>query len=177
MIVNIILGILFIIFYQPVSRYFENQRIKKIHRDNDKFVDKTRDYYVKNRLRYTNYEADLSPKQKKHNEAMDRLDKEEKENRERQFREAEQAYLKELQMKFGVEMALKIKKNELCVGMTKEMVIEMKMEPLHIKRSVSRGKVREEWFYDGYMNRLGNYSYRIRIVIVEGLVQGWKDLQ
>jgi len=73
-------------------------------------------------------------------------------------------------------MGIKIKNDELSVGMTKEMVIEMKREPAHKKQSTSRGKVREEWFYKSYKNRLGKDSYKFRVDIVDGLVEGWNDI-
>ena len=176
----IIIGALVWFFYKPVRKFF-------LFRELDKLTDESRDLYVRNRLKYIDYGVGLSRKEQEHNDEMDRLDNEEKEknyleigiretDRERQYREEGDAYLKELQDKYGEEMGLKIKNSELSVGMTKEMVIEMKFEPDHKTQRVSRGKVKEEWFYNRYKNRLGKYSYRFRVVIVNGLVEGWNDI-
>lgn len=172
----ILIWVLVWVFNKPLNNYFANTRIGKLIDYLDKLRDDT-PYYVRNRKKYTDYGNGLTPKQQKHNEDMDRLNKEELVNQSRLHLEAEQAFLKGLQDKFGKEMGLKVKNKELCVGMTKEMVIEFMFKPSHKKQSVSRGKVREEWFYYGYVNRLGNMSYRFRIVIVNGLVQGWNDIK
>jgi hypothetical protein len=187
MIGNIVIGVLVWVLYKPVMKFITNLKINQLKKDLDRITDESSDLYVRKRLRYTDYGIGLSRKEQKHNDEMDRLDNEEMEknfqetgvretNRKREIREQEDDYLNELQKRFGDEIGLKIKNEELSVGMTKEMVIEMKLEPDHTTQSVSRGKVREEWFYDRYKNRLGNYNYKFRIVIVDGLVEGWNDI-
>ncbi len=144
------------------------------------------DFYVKNRLKIGG--LNLTPNEQKHNDEIDRLNNEERKknfqktgfretNKERRDREKDEARRKRLQAKFGDDIALKIKNNELSVGMTKEMVIEMKKKSDHTTQSVSRGKEREEWFYGKHENRLGNYNYKFRVVFVNGLVEGWNDIK
>lgn len=144
------------------------------------------DFYVKRRIKF--HHDKLTRNEKKHNDEIDRLNNEEREKnfqktgiREtdevKNVRQKDEALLKRLQAKFGKDIALKIKNNELSLGMTKEMVIEMKEEADHTTQSVSRGKEREEWFYGEYENRLGNYNYEFRVVFFNGLVEGWNDIK
>jgi hypothetical protein len=187
MIGYIVIGVLVWVLYKPVMKFITNLKINQLNEDLDRITDESSDLYVKHRLKYIDYGTGLSRKEQKHNDEMDRLDNEEMEknfqetgvretNKEREIREHGDVYLNELQKRFGDEIGLKIKNGELSVGMTKEMVIEMKEEPVHTTQSVSRGKVREEWFYRMYKNRLGKYNYKFRIVIVDGLVEGWNDI-
>ncbi len=40
-----------------------------------------------------------------------------------------------------------------------------------------KGKIREEYFYDEYRNRQGNKSYKFRVVLIDGKVDGWNDIK
>ena len=60
------------------------------------------------------------------------------------------------------------------VGMSK---VEVKGKPDHKIEKVSRGKKREEYFYGRYKNRLGKYSYKFRVVLINGKVDGWNDIK
>lgn len=78
--------------------------------------------------------------------------------------------------KYGEEIGTRLFKQELWVGMSSEMVIDSKGRPHHKIEKVSRGKKREEYFYDGYKNRQGNMSYKFRVVLIDGKVDGWNDI-
>ena len=78
--------------------------------------------------------------------------------------------------KYGKTIASKIERQELWVGMSKEMLSEVKGTPDHKIEKVSRGKKREEYFYGEYKNRLKNWSYKFRVVIIEDKVDGWNDI-
>ena len=81
-----------------------------------------------------------------------------------------------LTKKFGKTIASKIEREELWVGMSKEMLSEVKGTPDHKIEKVSRGKKREEYFYGQFKNRLKNWSYKFRVVIIEDKVDGWNDI-
>jgi hypothetical protein len=77
--------------------------------------------------------------------------------------------------KYGKELGERIHygKQELEIDMTKDMLIDIKGKPINIIEKVSRGKVREEWYYDAYENRQKNTSYKFRVVLIDGKVDGW----
>lgn len=81
-----------------------------------------------------------------------------------------------LTKKYGKTIASKIEREELWVGMSKEMLSEVKGTPDHKIEKVSRGKKREEYFYGQFKNRLKNWSYKFRVVIIEDKVDGWNDI-
>tara|TARA_Y100000385_G_scaffold232347_1_gene244786 strand:+ start:142 stop:483 length:342 start_codon:yes stop_codon:yes gene_type:complete len=67
----------------------------------------------------------------------------------------------------------KISKGELWLGMTKELLLIMKGEPGEKTEIFSSKKTREEYYYDGTKNRLGNMSYKLKIVLTDGKVEKW----
>ena len=83
---------------------------------------------------------------------------------------------KRLNKKYGKEIADKIINNELWIGMTKDILREVKGKADHKTEKMSRGKKREEFFYERYTNRLGNDSYKFRVVVLNDEVDGWNDI-
>ena len=84
---------------------------------------------------------------------------------------------KYLTEKYGNDNGEKLHKGELWVGMTYEMLNEVKGEPGKKTETISRNKKREELFFDGYKNRQGNKSYKFRVVLIDGKVDGWNDIK
>lgn len=80
--------------------------------------------------------------------------------------------------KYGKELGERIHygNQELEIDMTKDILIDIKGKPNNIVEKVSRGKVREEWYYDAYQNRQKNTSYKFRVVLIDGKVEGWNDI-
>ena len=162
---------------------------KKITEEsNNKIQDKTiDDLYVKNKLKFIDHGAGLTIEEKKHNDWVDETLNAEREknyketgyketDNERDIREADEILLKEHQTKYGKEIGEKIFKGEMFLGMTLEMVIDIKGEPDFKIEKVSRREKREEYFYGKYKNRLGNDSYKFRVVIINDEVDGWNDI-
>ena len=129
---------------------------------------------------YNNNEIELS-------EIYKRLDKEEREinfkehgvketNNERLNRESEEKRKEILSKKYDSEIVNKIVKKELAIGMSKNMVLDMKGKPNHKTQSVSQNATREEWFYGAYTNRLNKVSFKFRVVLVNEKVTGWNDI-
>ena len=81
-----------------------------------------------------------------------------------------------LTQRFGVTDGKKVFEGKIWEGMSSQMLISSKGNPDHKIEKVSRGKKREEYFYDGYKNRQGNMSYKFRVVLIDGKVDGWNDI-
>jgi hypothetical protein len=92
------------------------------------------------------------------------------------IKEQQKEELKRLTSKYGSPWASLIQKGKLKEGMTKQMVIASKGNPSKKIEKVSRGKVREEYFYGAYKNRKKNTSYKFRVVLIDGKVDGWNDI-
>ena len=105
------------------------------------------------------------------------LEKEKKKRVNKELREKKsQQRLTQLIEKYGSETGELIHKGKVDLGMTTEMVIDSKGKPKDVIEKVSRGKKREEFFYDGYKNLQGNMSYKFRVVLIDGKVDGWNDI-
>ena len=100
----------------------------------------------------------------------------EKQKKESRKKKSEQR-LKQLIEKYGSEKGELIHKGKVDLGMTTEMVIDSKGKPKEVIEKVSSGKKREEYFYGRYKNRLGKYSYKFRVVLINGKVDGWNDIK
>jgi hypothetical protein len=81
-----------------------------------------------------------------------------------------------LTQRFGVTDGKKVFEGKIWEGMSSQMLISSKGNPDHKIEKVSRGKKREEFFYDGYKNLQGNMSYKFRVVLINGKVDGWNDI-
>lgn len=84
---------------------------------------------------------------------------------------------KEAIKKHGKTKAGKIMKGKPWLGMSKKELLTMRGKPSHKIEKVSRGKVREEYFYGAYKNRQKNTSYKFRVVLIDGKVTGWNDIK
>ena len=80
---------------------------------------------------------------------------------------------KKLIEKFGKELGTRISKDKLWIGMSEEILKEMKGNPKEKKETVSRNNTKEEFYYDGYKNRQGNMTYRLKVVLIDGIVEKW----
>tara|TARA_B110001452_G_scaffold6666_1_gene6080 strand:- start:162 stop:749 length:588 start_codon:yes stop_codon:yes gene_type:complete len=105
------------------------------------------------------------------------LSDEEKKKRNIQRKKKSEQRLKQLIEKYGSEKGELIHKGKVDLGMTTEMVIDSKGKPKEVIEKVSSGKKREEYFYRRYKNRLGKYSYKFRVVLINGKVDGWNDIK
>ena len=75
--------------------------------------------------------------------------------------------------KYGKELGTKIAKGELWIGMNKEALMAIKGNPGKKTETISRNKKREEYFYDGKKNRQGNMSYKLKVILIDELVEKW----
>ena len=75
--------------------------------------------------------------------------------------------------KYGKELGTKIAKGELWIGMSKEALMAIKGKPGKKIETISRNKKREEYFFDGNKNRQGNMSYKLKVILIDGIVEKW----
>ena len=75
--------------------------------------------------------------------------------------------------KYGKELGTKIAKGELWIGMSKEALMAIKGRPGKKIETISRNKKREEYFFDGNKNRQGNMSFKLKVILIDGLVEKW----
>ena len=136
---------------------------------------------------YIDYGFGLSPSENHHNKTIERIENYEREENfkktglrmtdsELKKHMAKVENEKRLNKKYGKEIADKIINNELWIGMTKDILREVKGKADHKTEKMSRGKKREEFFYERYTNRLGNDSYKFRVVVLNDEVDGWNDI-
>jgi hypothetical protein len=109
-------------------------------------------------------------------EKRKRLKRESEEKTKQLNREKEEKIKEILSKKYDSEIVNKIVKKELAIGMSKNMVLDMKGKPNHKTQSVSQNATREEWFYGAYTNRLNKVSFKFRVVLVNEKVTGWNDI-
>jgi len=109
-------------------------------------------------------------------EKRKQLKRESEEKTKQLNREKEEKRKEILSKKYDSEIVNKIVKKELAIGMSKNMVLDMKGKPNHKTQSVSQNATREEWFYGAYKNRLNKVSFKFRVVLVNEKVTGWNDI-
>jgi hypothetical protein len=84
---------------------------------------------------------------------------------------------KKFEVKYGDKtIAKKIVDKELWIGMSKDMLLDVKGSPDHKTERVSSNKKKEEYFYGEFQNLRGNDSYKFRVVLVNDEVISWNDI-
>mgnify|MGYP000876611389 CR=1 FL=1 len=98
-----------------------------------------------------------------------------KKEKERQKKRRQEKATKKTEFieKYGKELGTKIAKGELWIGMSKEALMAIKGRPGKKIETISRNKKREEYFFDGYKNRQGNMSFKLKVILIDGLVEKW----
>ena len=171
----------------PLVRFIRKLRLNTLTKQLDDIFDDSEDVYKKHKIKYVDWGRGFTRKEKRHNDWVDEvLNKEREKNyeetgiketdSEREKRENDNKLLKEYQKKYGEEIGERILNEEIWIGMTSEMLVDSRFEPDHKIEKVSKSKKREEYFYGSYKNRLGKYSYKFRVVIIDGKVDGWNDI-
>ena len=139
----------------------EKEQLEKILKGIDLKIRK----YTPEELEQIRLQKELDEKEKK--ERNERIKIIEKENREK--------VKNEFFKKYGEEIGKKIYKKELFVGMTLEMLKDVKGKHSEKVENVTNGKVKLKLYYEKSKNRLGNISYGFEVSLENGLVVGWKD--
>ena len=158
MIGYILIGVLVLIFYKPVMNFIIRSKKKEFDRltNDPKYQSILKKYNIK-------------PVPYGKNSSLEEL----RELQEKRKLKKE----KEVTKRHGKTKGKKIMKGELWMGMSNKELLSMRGKPQDVIKKVSRGKKREEYFYDGYKNRQGNMSYKFRVVLIDGKVDGWNDIK
>lgn len=84
--------------------------------------------------------------------------------------------LKKVEGFYSKEIKEKLDKGVITTGMHKTLVRFAYGNPEDIKEEFKYGNKVERWYYNGYVNRLGNIKYKLELLIENNYLQGWKDL-
>lgn len=77
---------------------------------------------------------------------------------------------------FGERFASNVANKKICEEMPSELLILSWGKPGDIKSDYYKGTKFESWFYDSYVNRLGNKKFRTEVYVENNKIAGWKDL-
>lgn len=77
---------------------------------------------------------------------------------------------------YGERFTSNIANKKICEGMPSELLILSWGKPGDIKTDYYKGSKSESWFYDSYINRLGNKKYRTEVYVENNKIAGWRDL-
>ncbi len=159
--------------YELEGEWYSVSRLKDLidgtfpNPQNELLVRKTYDYFY--RFRNQKYDKDYL-------KYLNHYFKEEYSNRYYELElERVKIFVDTHKIIFG-ENYLKSLSREIWLGMTEKELCQLKGNPDHKIEKVSRGKKREEYFYGEYKNRQGNISYKFRVVLIDGKVDGWNDI-
>jgi hypothetical protein len=100
------------------------------------------------------------------------IDKTKKNEKTKEEREKLKSFFIE---KYGKDIGLKIFNKKLFIGMTLEMLKDVKGRHSEKVENVTNGKVKVKLYYEKSKNRLGNISYGFEVSLENDLVVGWKD--
>ena len=116
---------------------------------------------------------------KTHNEKVLEYQKElekQRELEEEKERKKEEKRYNSLIKKYGEEMVKKSYNEEVFLNQPKELLIISMGEPEDVKKSVTKDKVREIFFYTPYQTHLKTTNYRYSVTLENKIVVGYKDL-
>ncbi len=157
------------------------ERLKK--EANDKLEDKRRENEQLDKI-LSKIPIPLPPKKlsKEESEEIKQkklLEEKEKNERNERIKQIEKEHREKLKNsfinKYGEEIGKRIHKKELFVGMTLEMLKDVKGKHSEKVENVTNGKVKVKLFYEKSKNRLGNVAFGFEVSLENGLVVGWKD--
>jgi len=98
-----------------------------------------------------------------------------REKKKLEEKEANKKLKNELVLKYGEETGKRIFNKELFLGMTIEMLKDVKGKYSEKVENVTNGKSKVKFYYEKSKNRLGNISYGFEVSLENDLVIGWKD--
>lgn len=94
----------------------------------------------------------------------------------REYLSKKQEILSKIESYYGKDMAVKLEKGTITTGMHKALVKFAYGKPEDIREEYKYGNRIERWYYNGYVNRLGNIKYKLELLIENDRLEGWKDL-
>lgn len=85
-------------------------------------------------------------------------------------------YLK-LVDKYGKKIAVKLYNEELFLDMTKEMLVDSYGKPGDQKKTVTKSKVTEKYYFLPRKTQQYTTVYRLEVTLEDDIVVGWKELE
>ena len=153
-----------------------DSKIKKLESEREEMIQSGKTQKERDSMRALSLHLDRVHKRKltiEDERWLDEYDKKEENKRIKREQKRNIEKKKYLTDKYGQDNGEKLHKGELWVGMTYEMLKEIKGEPGKKTETISRNKKREELFFDGYKNRQSNMSYKFKVVIINGKLEKW----
>jgi len=178
-------------FFDGLSKDAANQIIKKaesakLSSDALKSIKNVNDSTKKMMVLMRHLNGEYTEKEKKQlreKKEKEKIKNEKKKEKEKEKEIALKAIEKEIYEKrlvefvekYGDEVGKKIAKKELFLGMTLEMLKDVKGEHSDKVENVTYGKIKVKMYYEKSKNRLGNVAYGFEVSLENDLVIGWKD--
>ena len=78
-----------------------------------------------------------------------------------------------LKRKFGDEVGERLYEEEIWLGMTEKMLVELKGKPGKRTESVTKNKKKEELYFEGSKNRQGNLTFKFKAIMINGELEKW----
>ena len=126
-----------------------------------------------------NENRELDALLKKYSSTKNVLTKEQRDElrkkKELEEKDANKKLKNELIQKYGEVTGKRIYNKELFVGMTLEMLKDVKGRHSEKVENVTNGKTKVKLYFEKSKNRLGNISYGFEVSLENDLVIGWKD--
>lgn len=179
---NVQIGLLFTAIFIYVGYRYMNKikvrenslkEIKKLLNSNSLIKD---ELIIKGNI---NKSSSLYNQIKTHNEKVlehqKELEKQRELEEEKQRKKEERRY-NSLIKKYGEEMVEKSYNEEVFINQPKELLIIAMGEPEDVKKSVSKDKVRETYFYFPHQTHLKTTKYSYSVTLENDIVVGYKDI-
>lgn len=113
----------------------------------------------------TELNEDISISENRYNKARKELNK------------SQNVVFEEIQNLYGSSDLEKVKSRTIWVNMSDLLLIVSMGIAREKKQEFYKGNIIEKWYYDGYVNRLGNQKYRFEVTLENDFVVGWRDLK
>lgn len=97
-------------------------------------------------------------------------------NTRQTFEQASKPIFELIIKQYGENLASKVSNKLITTNMPSELVVLSWGKPGDIKTDYYRGDKTEYWYYDSFVNRLGNIKYKTEVIIENNKIAGWKDI-
>lgn len=96
---------------------------------------------------------------------------------EQESKQAKELMLTGITNAYGQDAADKVNGGKIWIGMPVLLLPLAAGKALDIKENLYKDSRTEKWYYGGHINRLGNTKYKLEVIVEDGTVAGWRDLQ
>ena len=82
-------------------------------------------------------------------------------------------YLNNIRKKEKLKVEENIAKGEMWLGMSREQLTSMMGQPVKKTETISRSKKIEIFYYDDYEDDYGKIFFRLKVILISGMVEKW----